>query len=197
MAGNPKGNGQDTIRLAFLAMNIAAIEAARVPGAFAEIGVWRGNSAKVIHTLAPERDLYLLDTFRGFPSEDWQSDQASGIWHHFQETTVEHVRDFVGSSERVCIVAGRFPDSSCAIPFDQRFAFVHIDCDLYRPTKAALAYFCPRMSPKGLIVVHDFGSGRWPGVTRAVEEFFAGKRENPILIPDASGTAAIVCLGTS
>jgi O-methyltransferase len=72
---------------------------------------------------------------------------------------------------------------------------VHIDCDLYWPAHAALEYFYPRMSQKGLIVVHDFASGRWPGVTRAVNEFFADKLENPVLIPDTSGSAAIVCCG--
>ena len=47
IAGESKGNDLDMTRLGFLAMNVAALEAARVPGAFAELGVWRGNSAKV------------------------------------------------------------------------------------------------------------------------------------------------------
>jgi hypothetical protein len=47
IAGESKGNDLDMTRLGFLAMNVAALEAARVPGAFAELGLWRGNSAKV------------------------------------------------------------------------------------------------------------------------------------------------------
>jgi O-methyltransferase len=195
IAGGTKGNDLDMIRLAFLAMNVKALEAARVPGAFAELGVWRGNSAKVIHSLAPQRELYLLDTFQGFPSEDTDFDPASGISHHFQDVSVKQVRDFVGHSEHVHMVVGRFPASASSIPSDEHFAFVHIDCDLYQPAKAALEYFYPRMSQKGLIVVHDFASGRWPGVTQAVDEFFADKLENPVLIPDTSGSAAIVCRG--
>ena len=196
IAGESKGNDLDMTRLGFLAMNVAALEAARIPGAFAELGVWRGNSAKVIHSLAPRRELYLLDTFQGFPSDEVNSDAVSGISHHFQDVSVEQVRDFVGHSEHIHWVVGRFPDSAGSIPADERFAFVHIDCDLYRPAQAALEYFYPRMSQKGLIVVHDFASGRWPGVTRAVNEFLADKPENPVLIPDTSGSAAIVCCGT-
>jgi O-methyltransferase len=195
VAGDPKGNDLDMVRLAFLALNVSALEAAGVPGAFAELGVWRGNSAKVLHSLAPQRELYLLDTFQGFPSEDAAIDIVSGISHHFQDVSVESVRNFVGHSERVHFVVGRFPESAGSIPDNERFAFVHVDCDLYSPAKAALEYFYPRMSPKGLIVVHDFASGRWPGVTQAVNEFLADKPENPVLIPDTSGSAAIVCRG--
>jgi O-methyltransferase len=78
------------------------------------------------------------------------------------------------------------------IPFDERFAFVQIDCGLYQPAKAALEYFYPSMSHGGLIVVHDFASGPWPGISPAVNEFLADKPESPLLIPDTSGSAAIV-----
>jgi hypothetical protein len=194
-AGNPKGNDLDTARLAFFVINIAALEAARMPGAFAELGVWRGNSAKVIHSLAPQRELYLLDTFEGFAPQDLASDSVSGVSNLFKDVSVERVRDFIGHSERIHFVVGHFPASASAIPPEVRFAFVHIDCDLYQPVRAAMEVFYPRMSPKGLIVVHDFSSGRWPGVAQAVNEFLADKPENPVLIPDTSGSAAIVCQG--
>jgi Macrocin-O-methyltransferase (TylF) len=69
IASEPKGNDLDMVRLAFLALNITALEAARVPGAFAELGVWRGDSATVIHNLAPQRELYSLETFNGLRLE--------------------------------------------------------------------------------------------------------------------------------
>jgi hypothetical protein len=116
IAGEAKGNDLDITRLGFLAMNVAALEAARIPGAFAELGVWRGNSAKVIHSLAPLRELYLLDTFKGFPSDQEDSDSVSGISHHYKNVSVEEVRDFVGHSEHIHWVVGRFPDSAGSIP---------------------------------------------------------------------------------
>ena len=42
-----------------------------VPGAMAELGVFRGEFAAAMNTLLPERRLYLFDTFTGFdPAED-------------------------------------------------------------------------------------------------------------------------------
>lgn len=197
IAGDPKDNDRDLARLAALALNVRAVEAAGIPGAFAELGVWRGNSAKVIHRLAPGRELYLLDTFGGFDAADTAADRAAGVAHHFRDVTPEGVRAFVGQSPRVHFVVGRFPDTAGAIPDAARFAFVHIDCDLYRPALAALAFFYPRMSPKGMIVVHDYASGRWPGLTQAVDEFLADKPEGAVLLPDLSGSVAIVCRGVS
>lgn len=195
IAGDPKDNDRDLARLAALALNVRAIEAAGIPGAFAELGVWRGNSAKVIHRLAPGRELYLLDTFGGFDAADTAADRVAGVAHHFRDVTPEGVRAFVGPSPRVHFVVGRFPDTAGAIPETARFAFVHIDCDLYRPALAALAFFYPRMSPKGMIVVHDYASGRWPGLTQAVDEFLADKPEGGVLLPDLSGSIAIVRQG--
>jgi O-methyltransferase len=195
IAGEPKGNDLDLVRLAFLVVNIRALEAAHVPGAFAELGVWRGNSAKVMHSLARDRELYLLDTFEGLPSERSEFDPANGSSRHFADAFVEDVRHFVGRSDHVHFVVGSFPDSARLIPANERFAFVHIDCDLYQPAKAALEFFYPRVSRRGLIVVHDYASGRWPGVTRAVDEFLCDKTESLVVMPDTSGSAVIVCRG--
>ena len=194
-SGNPKGHDLDLTRLTFLTLNINAIQENHVPGAFAELGVWHGNSAKVIHTLAPDRDFYLLDTFEGFAQEDINLDPPGAVSHHFRDASLKRVRAFLGQSERLHFIVGRFPDSAGSMPFDERFAFLHLDCDLYQPTMAALQWFYPRMSAKGLIIVHDYASGRWPGVGQAVDEFFADKPERPVLIPDTSGSVAIACHG--
>lgn len=62
---------------------------------------------------------------------------------------------------------------------------------LYAPTKAALEFFYPRMSAGGVLFVHDYASGIWPGVTHAVDELRAATGESLVLLPDKSGTAII------
>ena len=47
-----------------------ALRSRGVSGAFAELGVYRGDASRAIHTAAPERRLYLFDTFDGFPAQD-------------------------------------------------------------------------------------------------------------------------------
>lgn len=81
------------------------------------------------------------------------------------------------------------------IPEGTAFAMVHLDCDLYLPTKAALEFFYPKMVRGGLLILHDYDSGCWPGVTLAADEFFADKPEGLIRIPDKSGTAAMIKIG--
>lgn len=39
-------------------------------------------------------------------------------------------------------------------------------------------------------MVHDYASGRWPGVSQTVDEFMRGKPEALLHIPDVSGTVA-------
>jgi hypothetical protein len=51
------------------------------------------------------------------------------------------------------------------------YGFVHLDVDLYQPTKAGLEYFGPRMAVGGVIVLDDYGARKCPGIHRAAEEF--------------------------
>jgi O-methyltransferase len=179
--------------LYFLVASVEALEENGVPGAIAELGVYKGSSAKIIHHLAPDRDLYLFDTFDGFPESHARRDPgaiaAGGYAYGFDE-----VRRFIGDHPNIRYCKGTFPETATMAPADVKFAMVHLDCDLYVPTKAALEFFYPRLVPGGLLILHDYYSGCWPGVPRAVDEFLADKPEGLIRIPDKSGTAALTKL---
>ena len=56
----------------------------------------------------------------------------------------------------------------------KKFAFVHVDVDLYQPTLDSLKFFYPRLLPGGVIVVDDYGYSVFPGAKRAVDEFLRG-----------------------
>jgi hypothetical protein len=62
------------------------------------------------------------------------------------------------------IPAGFRPDE------DRRYRFIHVDVDLYQPTKASFEHFWPRIVPGGVMVCDDYN---WGGAKRAVEEFAA------------------------
>ena len=55
----------------------------------------------------------------------------------FGDTSIEYVKSVVGE-ENVRFVPGYFPESAAQLPDDLSFCVVHVDCDLYRPFKAAL-----------------------------------------------------------
>ena len=191
--GMEENNRGDHNRLYFLYLNVKRLEAERVPGDFAEVGVYKGNSAKVLSLLAPARLLWLFDTFAGFDDADVAADPRTDVKRRdFGDTSRDAVERFVGKSDRVRFVQGRFPDTVGAVPDGARFALVHLDADLYEPIRAGLEFFYPRLSPGGLVLVHDYGSGHWPGARQAVDEFFADKPECALLVPDKSGTVAFV-----
>lgn len=188
--GRTGNNRGDYVRLLLLIANIRLMEKNGVDGHIAELGVYKGNSAKVFRELMPSRKLYLFDTFEGFSEADTQSD-PSGIDGGHYACGLAPVKQFVGEADNVVYCVGRFPATAHLVQPDDRFALVHLDCDLYEPTRAALEFFYPRMSPGGLIVVHDYFSGGWPGVTQAVDEFLQERPEGIVVIPDKSGTAVI------
>ena len=52
---------------------------------------------------------------------------------------------------------------------------MHFDCDLYRPTKAALDALWPKVSRGGVLIFDEYAIPDWPGETKAVDEFLAGQ----------------------
>jgi len=184
-------NSGDLSRLYLLLLNIARVLKEAIPGDFAEIGVYRGNTARILAQAARAggRCLFLFDTFSGFDSAD-QAD-ADRPSRAFVDTSLEKVKAFVGT-DSVEYVVGRFPDSLTTVKIPDRFAIVHLDCDLLQPTAAGLAFFYPRLSPGGLFILHDYSSGHWSGCAQAIDAFFKDKPERPVLIPDKSGTAVVV-----
>ena len=54
----------------------------------------------------------------------------------------------------------------------KRFAFVHLDMDLYEGTLAALLHFYPLMNEGGIILLHDYRNSAYSAnIVKAVEEF--------------------------
>ncbi|HEY1719906.1 MAG TPA: TylF/MycF/NovP-related O-methyltransferase [Magnetospirillaceae bacterium] len=194
MAGwlDPKAlTTDDLARFYFLADNVAHTLTRGVQGDLAELGVWRGQSARVLRGMAPGRMLYLFDTFAGFPADQIPENDSRRDRNLFTDTSLDQVRAFVGTDD-VVYIPGVFPDTVDKVPADTRFCFVHIDCDLGKPAQFGLEFFYPRVNSGGLIVLHDYGNDSWPGVAQAVDGFLADKPEGLVLIPDKAGSAVII-----
>jgi O-methyltransferase len=185
----------DITRRDMLVLLLRTIIEKNIEGDFVELGVYKGTTAKLMHYYAPERKLHLFDTFEGFTERSviqeqkntWSSVSAS----NFSDTTLEKVRHYISAqNQNVSFYKGYFPET---IPdnFDAlKFAFVHLDVDLYEPTFKGMEYFYPRMSRGGIMLVHDYNA--WLGARMAVDAFFADKNEIPVPMPDKSGSALIV-----
>ena len=155
-----------------------------VPGDFAEFGVYRGGGAKVLKEIAQGRTLHLFDTFAGMPPVDPGRDPSVRAGD-FANTSLDAVRKYLGT-DGIRYYPGFFPASTQGHEHElSRFAFVHLDVDIYQSTLEGLRFFYPRMSPGGMLVTHDFHAQSCPGVDEAYEEFFHDKPERVLPLWDS------------
>jgi asparagine synthase (glutamine-hydrolysing) len=56
----------------------------------------------------------------------------------------------------------------------------HIDADWYEPVKTCVERIEPHLSPGGVLVIDDYG--HWSGCRKAVDEYFADKRDRYDLV---------------
>lgn len=148
----------------------------RLTGSVAEIGTYKGGSARFIarafdhHRVAPP--MHVFDTFAGHPDVMVPIDglQAPGM---FSDTSLDGVRDYLSRHPNIQLHQGAFPEGSDTVQ-NERFRLVHIDVDLYKPTVECLAFFWPRLVAGGTIVIDDYGFVSCNGVRQAVGEFLGG-----------------------
>lgn len=156
-----------------------------VPGDVAEVGVYKGGSAKIICEEKGNKEIHLFDTFAGLPGGVIQkSDLVKGGW--LDDTTAESVKEYLKEYGGVHVYQGLFPDTAGPVA-DKKFCLVHLDTDIYQGTIEGLRFFWPRMVTGGRIICHDYNNVDCPGVKRAFQEFFADSPERIIDIADTQG----------
>lgn len=183
----------DKSRFFNLWFQIERLKREKVPGSFAELGVYQGETAKVIHAMDNSRKLHLFDTFEGFAKKDLTKEKGEAATYstkNFADTSVEKVLQNISGNDTVFVHKGYFPETTNGLT-DEAFALVNIDTDLYNPAKAGLEYFYPLLSPGGVILIHDY-TYKWEGLVKAVNEFVAEIPENIIEVPDMNGTVMII-----
>jgi hypothetical protein len=153
-----------------------AEQVTKIEGDMAEVGVYRGGSARIICEAKAGKRLHLFDTFEGMPEANSSIDRHQQ--GDFSETSLEDVKGYLSGYDDVMFYKGLFPESArdlLARPI--WFSFVNLDVDLYESTAAGLREFYPRMSRGGIILSHDYRSISCPGVKQAFDEFFLDKPE--------------------
>lgn len=186
---NEENNCLDFCRFYSLVLNID-MTLASSPGAIAELGVYKGNSASILKYFADKYDvaLYLYDTFEGFDARDLHGvdeRQCEG----FIDTSLSYVKKRIGEAY---YREGYFPESIEDSDRNVEYSFVSLDCDLHDPMLAGLEFFWPRMVKGGKIFCHDYSSGYWMGCKQAIDDFCKKENVHPLLLSDIGGTAVLV-----
>jgi O-methyltransferase len=158
----------------------------RIDGDLVECGVWKGGSvmamALTLKEMGESREIYLYDTFSGMcsPSEA-DGDAAREIFSNNRTSKnsskwlfcpIEEVENNVTETgypiEKCHFIKGKVEDTIPEI-IPQEIALLRLDTDFYESTKHELTHLFPRLSPKGVIILDDYGF--WKGARKAVDEY--------------------------
>ncbi len=162
-----------------------------IPGAAAELGVYRGAFARWINALLPVRTLYLFDSFEGFDAAE-SAGCGRGFVEAHRSAAAERVLAFMPHPEQVSIRQGLFPQTAAGLEAE-RFALVSLDVDLEDSTFAGLCWFLPRMCEGGFLLLHDYNNPKLPGVRKALARYEAEHgRLHAVPLCDVNGTLIIV-----
>lgn len=121
-----------------------------VAGIGAEFGVFQGMTLRVLAAHSPpERRIFGFDSFEGLP-EDWGDLLPRG--------TFETEKPRLDQHPNVELVVGLIEDTLPGFveKHDPRFAFVHVDCDLYDTTRFILDAVLPRVEDGGVVVFDEY-----------------------------------------
>jgi len=112
----------------------------------------------------------VFDTFEGHPADAISEHDTFHAAGQFGGTDYEDVRRYLARFAHLVVHRG---DILTWLPRleESVYRLVHIDTDLYRPTKACLEYFGARLSSGGIVVLDDYEAKKCPGVRIAVHEF--------------------------
>ncbi len=163
-----------------------------IKGHFVECGVWKGGSCMlIIKTLQllgiDDRKIVLYDTFEGMPEPSAQDVavfnnnlKAHDIWAEKKEgwyvAKMQEVKNSIDALEypdqNIRYVKGLVEDT---IPnkISPSICLLRLDTDWYSSTKHELQYLYPILTPRGVLIIDDYGS--WAGARRAVDEYFDDK----------------------
>lgn len=151
-------------------------------GDIVEFGCYKGGTSvamqRILVKAAPEKTLWLYDSFAGLPERTRDDASVAGDAFKAGELFVtkrEVVERFKKAGLRVPRIRKGFfeeLDSSAeSKDLPERISFAFLDGDLYQSIKTSLALVTPRMAEGGVILVHDYNNPQLPGVTKAVDEW--------------------------
>lgn len=156
-------------------------------GDILETGVFKAStlirlaSFRHFFETAESRKIYAFDAFGAFPQKKVSRQEdfayAAGYDNNFGcGLSVDEVVTILtakGLEQNVCCIAGDISDTM-PLFFEKnpnvRLAFVHVDVEVYEPTRTILECCWERIVPGGIMALDDFNGTT--GAGKAISEFF-------------------------
>lgn len=158
-------------------------------GALVECGVFKGASLtrfamwRELFGTAAARPIVGFDTFGAFPGSTFAPDAP-----HIERFVRDAGDQSIGVSQLREVLARKRIDAFVdlvegdileTVPRyvkehpELRIALLNLDTDIYEPSAVVLEHLYPRLVPGGVLILDDYGT--FPGETKAVDEYFAGR----------------------
>lgn len=159
---------------------------ADLDGDSAECGTFTGGSSFLLCRVMKKagRIHHVFDSFEGLSEPegvDVPNDARTFQWKKNDLAKGEDlVRGNLAEFDFVRYYKGWIPTRFGEVA-DRRFAFVHVDVDLFQPTRDSLAFFYDRMVPGGILLCDDYGSTACPGAKKAFDELVVDKPERSVI----------------
>jgi hypothetical protein len=147
-----------------------------VDGDVAECGARSGKSTAFMLEADPvTRQYHIFDSFQGLSEPAAEDTTAPSLPSHWKRGDMavneSETRANLADFANVSFYPGWIPERFVEVA-DRRFALLHVDVDLYHPTRDSLEFFWPRLMPGGMVVCDDYGFATCPGAKQALDEFF-------------------------
>ncbi len=164
-----------------------AREALFVPGDFVEMGCYKGDTSLMLAEILKESEkkLWIYDSFEGLPEKGTEDESVLGENFKGGElfVTKREVKErFLRAGLRVPIIKKAWFCDLTSHDLPEKIAFAFLDGDFYESISDSLKLVTPKMSPGGILVVHDFTNPALPGVKRAVDEWGIKARDFKVIL---------------
>jgi len=166
-------------------------ESLKLDGDVIECGVFRGGSARRMSRrlaeLAPSKMLFACDSFEGFPQDRILDADLGPFRFRFKirrkfsqagDVPQRLMQFFDAYRINGYVVKGFFSDTLPKLK-PRKYCFIYIDCDIYESHLDCLNVLYEQLVPGGIVVFDDYAQPKWPGASRAVDEFFADAPVKP------------------
>jgi hypothetical protein len=159
----------------------------RAPGYAIECGSYKGATALLLALLGRMNDVnqvvLMLDTFRGIPHTsgfDLARRRGDFVPPEDQVAIIERQAEVLAVRDRIEIHEGLFAETFGRFEQrDLRFAFIHIDANIYQGTWEACQFTIPRTAAGGIVVFDDYNGVCEFGARLAIDRYCTGRGLKP------------------
>ena len=186
-----------------------------VPGDVVEFGCYKADTSVLYQKLlesmghggsiqsenqanqTSQKMLWLYDSFEGLPAKTREDNSAAGDAFQAGELLVTK-REVIEKFKKMGLKLPKikkafFDDLDIIYDIPEKISYAFLDGDLYQSIKTSLRLVTDKMSPGGVIIVHDYNNPELPGSARAVDEWLKSHQVKVASFRVAETLAIIYC----